>query len=366
MKNVWFIADSIVSPLGLSSEANYDAVRRNVSGIQYQEHSPYSAVPFYASLVETEEDAQFTRFESMAVRTISAAIKGLSLPAEETILILSTTKGNIELLASDRSHPRISLHASASHIAKYFGFGNVQVVSNACISGALALLVAQRSLAAGKYRHAIVVGAEVLSQFIISGFQSLHALSPEPCKPFDRDRTGITLGEAAACVVLSTEQRANDHSQVRITGGGLSNDANHISGPSRTGKELSVAIDHALKSIGIPAGEIDFISAHGTATVYNDEMEAKAFGHSGIEDKPLHSLKGYYGHTLGAAGVLETVIALHALRNDELIPSRGFSALGVSIPVNIVQQLEKRKLKRVLKTASGFGGCNAAIILEKV
>jgi 3-oxoacyl-[acyl-carrier-protein] synthase-1 len=366
MKNVWFVADSIVSPLGNSSEENYDAVRNNLTGIKYYAHSSWSDIPFYASGIDIAPSKVFTRFEAIAVKAVSKAIEGLSLPTDNTIFILSTTKGNVELLGSDPRHERVSLHAAARHIAKHFSFDNIQVVSNACISGALALLIAQRALSSGKYAHAVVVGAEVLSHFIISGFQSLHALSPEPCKPFDRDRSGITLGEAAACVVLSTEYATRGDRGLRITGGGLSNDANHISGPSRTGKELSVAIDHALKSIGMPAGEIDFISAHGTATLYNDEMEAKAFGHSGIQQKPLHSLKGYYGHTLGAAGVLETVIALHALKNDELIPSRGFSSLGVSVPVNVVRQLEKKKLRRVLKTASGFGGCNAAIILEKI
>lgn len=363
MNNVWIISDSIISPLGNTSEANYRALRDGHTAIKLYTDPSWSNVPFHAARIDQGSVKGLTRFESLATRAVQQAIKGVNLSFERTLFILSTTKGNIELLETDPQDPRLSLHRSAKQIAGQFGFKHVQVVSNACISGALALLVAQRSLSVSPaYDHAVVVGAEVLSHFVISGFQSLHALSPDPCRPFDQERTGITLGEAAACMVLSITESG----RVRITGGGLSNDANHISGPSRTGKELSIAIDHAMKSTGLPSGQIDFISAHGTATMYNDEMEAKAFAHSSIQHKPVHSLKGYYGHTLGAAGVLESVIASHALQHDELIPSKGFSTLGVTEPLNVIKQLEKRTLKRVLKTASGFGGCNAAIILEKV
>jgi 3-oxoacyl-[acyl-carrier-protein] synthase-1 len=111
--------------------------------------------------------------------------------------------------------------------------------------------------------------------------------------------------------------------------------------------------------------DIDFISAHGTATLYNDEMEAKAFSLLKMNDTPLNSLKGYFGHTLGAAGVVEVAMSAQSLLMDELVPSKGFENLGVSQPVNVTKGLEKRPLKTCLKTASGFGGCNAAIILQK-
>ncbi|RAW00144.1 beta-ketoacyl-[acyl-carrier-protein] synthase family protein [Pseudochryseolinea flava] len=363
MSDVWIISDSIISPLGNSSVENYDAVRKGQSGIKFHETSTLSKTPIHASLITTEANLPFTRFESIAVDAVANAIDGLVLPRDKTIFILSTTKGNIELIDSNPKHARIGLNESAKFIATHFGFTHTQVVSNACISGSLALLVAQRMLAAQQFDHAVVVAAEVLSKFIVSGFQSLHALSPDACRPFDHARTGISLGEAAAAVVLSTTKGKRN---LRLAGGGLSNDANHISGPSRTGKELSVAIDHALNSSKVSTTEIDFISAHGTATIFNDEMEAKAFSHSNIQHAPLHSLKGYFGHTLGAAGVVESIIAMHALEQNELIPSMGFESSGVSVPVNVVKKLERRTLNRVLKTASGFGGCNAAIILEKI
>jgi 3-oxoacyl-[acyl-carrier-protein] synthase-1 len=154
--------------------------------------------------------------------------------------------------------------------------------------------------------------------------------------------------------------------KIRILGSGLSNDANHISGPSRTGEELCSAINNALNESRMTPAEIDFISAHGTATIYNDEMEAKAFHLAGLGDVPLNSLKPYYGHTLGAAGVVETTIGIHSLLNNIMIPTPGYSKSGVSKPVNVPQRVESKTLKTFLKTASGFGGCNAAIVLQKV
>jgi 3-oxoacyl-[acyl-carrier-protein] synthase-1 len=201
---------------------------------------------------------------------------------------------------------------------------------------------------------------------VVSGFQSLQAFSPERCRPFDADRKGINLGECAAAVVLTSRpEELNIEPRLRISGGGLSNDANHISGPSRTGEELAFAINQAMEEAALTSADIGFISAHGTATLYNDEMEAKAFTLAGMQQIPLNSLKGYFGHTLGAAGVLETALSAQSLLQDELITSAGFQTLGVTHPVNVIRSLESRSLECCLKTASGFGGCNAAIILQK-
>jgi 3-oxoacyl-[acyl-carrier-protein] synthase-1 len=127
-----------------------------------------------------------------------------------------------------------------------------------------------------------------------------------------------------------------------------------------------MAIGKALKQSGLRNSDVDFISAHGTATVFNDEMEAKAIKFAGLEDVPVNSLKGNFGHTLGAAGVIESIISLHALINNELLPTYGFGEMGVSIPLRVSKEVTPKKLTSCLKTASGFGGCNAAMILQKL
>jgi 3-oxoacyl-[acyl-carrier-protein] synthase-1 len=198
---------------------------------------------------------------------------------------------------------------------------------------------------------------------VLSGFQSFQAISAQPCKPFDLNRDGINLGEGAATVILSSNQQKEGN--IQLAGGSVSNDANHISGPSKTGEELFDAINSALKSAGVDPEAIGFISAHGTATIYNDEMEAKAINLAGMQHIPVNSLKGYYGHTLGASGLIEAIIAAHSLKHNTIIPTRGFNELGVTQPLNVAKELQQTPLTACLKTASGFGGCNAAIVLRK-
>jgi 3-oxoacyl-[acyl-carrier-protein] synthase I len=368
MKKVWIVADSIVSPLGLTTEENYQKITKGISGLRVVQDNTLNLAPVYVGLVQNvTQDASVSKFETLCKNVIQQLITKVPLEVDRTLFILSTTKGNISFLEEGRAdHPRIHLHETADYLANSFGFKKHLVISNACISGVMALLVGKRMVESGQYDHAIVVGADVLSQFIISGFQSLQALSPEQCRPFDAQRKGINLGECAAGIVLSAQRDWNsEESNVWIAGGGLSNDANHISGPSRTGEELAFAIQQALEEAGINGKDIDFISAHGTATLYNDEMEAKAFNLMSLGETPLNSLKGYYGHTLGAAGILETIVSAQSLKNDELIPSAGFESVGVTQTVNVIKKKESRVLKTCLKTASGFGGCNAAIILKK-
>ena len=368
MKKVWIVADSIVSPLGLTTGENYENIKKGISGLRSVQNNNLNPGHVYVGLVENvRQDSSASKFEELSKNVIQQLIAKVAVDTDRTIFILSTTKGNISFLEEGRAdHPRIHLHETAAYLASTFGFKKHLVISNACISGVMALLVAKRLVESERYEHAIVVGADVLSQFIISGFQSLQALSPEQCRPFDAKRKGINLGECAAGVLLSSRADLNsEKSNVRIVGGGLSNDANHISGPSRTGEELGFAIQQALEEAGMTSKDIDFISAHGTATLYNDEMEAKAFNLMNLKETPLNSLKGYYGHTLGAAGIVETIISAHSLMEDELIPTAGFESAGVTQTVNVIKKRESRVLRTCLKTASGFGGCNAAIILQK-
>jgi 3-oxoacyl-[acyl-carrier-protein] synthase-1 len=368
MKKVWIVADSIISPLGLTTEENYAKLRQGISGLKQVNDDTLNPAPFFGGVIQNlDRDVTTSKFEAISQHVIQQLISKFPLEPDRTIFILSTTKGNINFLEEgNQDHPRIHLHATASYLADRFGFKKHLVISNACISGVMALLVGKRMIESGQYDFAVVIGADVLSRFVISGFQSLQALSPEMCRPFDAQRKGINLGECAAGVILSGEKSpATESINILIAGGGLSNDANHISGPSRTGEELGYAIRQALEEAGIDRNEIDFISAHGTATLYNDEMESKAFNLMHMQEIPLNSFKGYYGHTLGAAGVLETILSAQCLRRDELISSAGFEKIGVSQPVNVIREQEHRPLRTCLKTASGFGGCNAAIILQE-
>jgi len=374
MKHVWIASDNIISPLGFTAGENFQNVIAGKTGLSLLTDPRRTASPVYAGAIAESEpiSEQKTKFERLCIRSAKDALRPLTLDAssDRTIFILSTTKGNVELLdAGITDTRRLHLYNTAVNIAAQFGNRQQPVViSNACISGVMALLAGKRLLQTGRYDHAVVIGADMLTRFVLSGFQSLQAISPERCQPFDAKRKGVNLGEAAATIVLSVDPPSiGGEQRIKITGGGLSNDANHISGPSRTGEELASAIGNAVREAGIAKQAIDFISAHGTATRYNDEMEAKAFTIAELAHTPLNSLKGYFGHTLGAAGIVETIISKYALQENSLVPTAGFDELGVTTPISVIRTLEKRNaLSACLKTASGFGGCNAAMVLQKV
>jgi 3-oxoacyl-[acyl-carrier-protein] synthase I len=364
MKKVWLVADSIISPLGLTSADNFQQAIIGASGVK--QNTSFGPSPVCVSHLSTLNWANdFTRFEWLAIQALNELKRQVAVPSKRTLFILSTTKGNIEVLENENpEHPRIHLHAVANMLAKEVGIKKSIVVSNACTSGVVALLVAKRYIESGSIDHAVVLGADVLNKFVISGFQSLQAASHEPCKPFDINRSGINLGEAAAAALLTSKPEEFEmQNKFMILGGGISNDANHISGPSKTGEELAMAIKRALEEANLKPEEIDFISAHGTATLYNDEMEAKAFHLSKLSNTPLHSLKGNFGHTLGAAGVVETVMCAHGLKHQQMLPTLGFDKMGVSHPVTIFKRTASMPMRVALKTASGFGGCNGALVL---
>lgn len=372
MSDVFISGDYMISPLGFGSELNFEQIINGYSGVKkHQNH--FSENPFFAGIISDEnvwfegiENAKdYTRLEKLIILCIQNLIQENEISLTEKILVvLSTTKGNISLLENPNSSfpkERALLTSLTKQIEKYFKLKNkIQIVSNACISGSLAIEFGRRLLQNEDYKDAIIIGADEVSKFILSGFESFQAVSSSLCKPFDRDRDGINLGEAVAAVYLT---KSPNEKSIKILGCGTFNDANHISGPSRTGEGLFRSIDKAMQSSNV---EIDFISAHGTATIYNDEMEAIAFYRANLSEVPVNSLKAYFGHTLGASGLLETILGIHSLKNNILIPSLGFENPGTTYPVNIINSLDKKELKTFLKTASGFGGSNIATVFEKV
>ena len=373
MRNTYIIADNITAPLGSTTRENLDELKKGHSGIRLQ-HRPMAAAPFYASLfdeaVSWSARPALSRFENLALHSLQDALSktSIDLKNKKTLFILSSTKGNIGLLESSGGtafgDPVFALAASAARISEAAGFVTEPVVvSHACISGLLGLITGMRLIRSGVYDQVAVTGADLITEFVLSGFQSFQAISTQPCRPFDASRDGISLGEGAGTVILSA--RPDDRGNIRVSGGSVSNDANHISGPSRTGAELQQAIAQAMRQAGAGAGDIDFISAHGTATRYNDDMEANAVTLAGMQLLPVNSLKGYYGHTLGAAGVIETIVSMHSMEEGIIFATRGFREAGTTKPIHVVSEHLTGNFNSCLKTASGFGGCNAAIVLEK-
>lgn len=377
MKDVFVISENIITSLGFDTEENVNNIKNYKTGICKLEKSEFWTEPFFVSLINTErlnqefakisDGKEYTRFEKLCILSASKALKNTSIDvkSKETIFIISTTKGNIDLLknSQDFEEDRVYIDKAASFISSFFNNPNTPiVVSNACISGVLAINTAKRLISAGLYKNAVVVGGDIITEFVVSGFQSFKSLSFGPCKPFDASRDGLSMGEGASTIILSSETK----SKIRVLEGASANDANHISGPSKTGEGLYIAIKKSLKNSKVDATEIDYISAHGTATPYNDEMEAIAIGRAGLLDSFVNSYKGYFGHTLGAAGLAESVLAIYSLKNNFLFASLGFENKGVSEDLKVIEKHNEVKLNKILKIASGFGGCNASIIFDKI
>lgn len=376
MKKEIYITDyNCVTPLGFDVESNWKALLEGKSGVALHKIIE-NQEPFYTSMIDSEklekefqkhfDNSDFTRLEKMFLLSLKPLVERHPI-SDKTTFILSTTKGNISLLKNENTLPEgVYLSKLAQKLADFFGFKTKPiVVSNACVSGVMAIAVAKNMIQAGKYKDAFVVAGDEISEFVISGFNSFQAIGSEPCKPYDKNRNGINLGEAAASVYITSELNQNEKLKFKVLGDSAINDANHISGPSRTGDGLFASVQTAMKEAKVLSENIDFISAHGTATIYNDEMEAIAFNRMQLQNVPLNSMKGYYGHCLGASGLLESIISMESALKNTLIPSKNFEDTGTSQSLNIIKENQSAAIKYILKTASGFGGCNAAVILEK-
>ena len=403
--NTYLTAGTIISSLGFDTAENMDCIRRYRSGIARGDDPSLFVSPFMAARIDEERLRQavagqglesYTRMEQLFILSLLSTIRqsGIDPSSTDCGIILSTTKGNIDLL-SDIFHSRKSsfatpatplllppqkhcfhtrnssasetlLYTMANRISGYFHCVNEPIViSNACISGVSALVVASRLIESGKYTQVLVAGGDLLTRFVVTGFQSFKSVSPEMCRPYDQSRDGLSLGEACgALLVTSDRNHVVEERPVLLKGGAITNDANHISGPSRTGDGLYYAIRQALDEAGLEPGGISFVNAHGTATPYNDEMESKALHWAGLDQLPMNSMKSYWGHTLGASGVIETIACLEELRSGEVFGTLGYKVCGVPFPLNISDKHRIYALQSCVKTASGFGGCNAAVVLS--
>ena len=375
--SVYVISDNVVSPIGFSTETNFNALLQNQSALELHNKPNFSDTEFWAAILSNDlidkefikfnNNKAYTRFEKLCIISINDALgkSDIEADSERTLLILSTTKGNIDCLEADLH--RSKLWVSADNIGEYFGFKNKPLtISLACISGVAALITGYRMLLANEYDNVVICGADIFSRFVLTGFQSFQAISNKPCRPFDVDRNGISLGEAVGTIIVTKTKPSKSFYSIEILGGAITNDANHISGPSKEAIGLTDAINDALRISGLTSDEIDFVSAHGTGTIYNDNMEALALTKTGLNDKPINSFKGYFGHTLGAAGIIESIMTFKSMQESALIRSLGYENPGTPNQINVTRANSKNVIKYALKTSSGFAGGNAAIIFASV
>lgn len=339
---VEIVAQSVITPLGVDRDF-YDALWRAETSIRPDTRT---GGPSPASFFDTP------RTPNDLVREALTGVLGNHPKPDLTIL--ATTKGRTHEALAGNINPHEIYHI----IPTEFATPHDLVVSNACTSGALAVIEACEILNAHQADRVAVVACDVLTPFVTEGFGSLNALSAKPCTPFDRDRDGLNLGEAAAAIVL----RRSVGTGPRIVATGASNDATHISAPARDAKGLIRAVQRCLGTRA--PSYVGAICAHATGTVYNDAMEATAFHHLFDPPPPVFAIKGAIGHTLGAAGLIEVVVSSEALTRG-LPPTAGFQNAEDERPLNVTQTASGDPVANVLTTNSGFGGMNTSLLIAR-
>lgn len=372
------LADNIVSALGMTTQQNLDALLRGESALQHYDKTTLAVgADYVASLIPetttvemrrclqnepeykgftTEEMAQLSRFEVKVAYSVLNTLRQAHLNPqkdENVLLVLSTTKGEVE--------QGLHLGETAARIAQRLGFQTEPiVVSNACVSGLSALITADRLLRQHHYTAIVVCGTDDIGRFVVSGFQSLKAFSAERCRPFDIDRMGLNLGEAVATLVLSA---SSDKPTWHFADGRVKNDAYHVSAPSRGADGALLCIEPLL--VEFDRQQLAVVNLHGTATVFNDQMESVAIEKAGLSDTPQNGLKGALGHTLGAAGLVESILTLHTTEQGIILPTWGYAEQGTSGRMNLSQKVRHAQKRAFLKTLAGFGGVNAAAVFQQ-
>ena len=355
-----------LTPLGDAASTWRELLAGKVAFAPAGKNRPYVAA--HCEIPARDESLFMRRCLALALEATRGLKLDQSVDASRRALVFASTKGELdqwELQRAMRVSPLdcgVLLSELVREIASRLGIGGrVLAVSTACCSGAQAIIEAAEMLEDGDCDEALVIGADSLSLFIEHGFGALQAISKTGARPFDAARDGLTLGEAGAAVVL----RRGSDSGARLIGWGGSNDANHISGPSRDGSGLALAIERSLA--GLDKSRVTAICAHGTATRFNDAMEAHAFKSVfGENIPPVFSIKGNLGHTLGAAGVLELIVSAQCALQSQAPPTAGFERQSQDEPKLDVVHMKPRTIKRgyVLSTNSGFGGMNTALVVE--
>lgn len=296
---------------------------------------------------------------------IHQCLQGIGPLPEDTFVIWAGSKSSAEMIENEAADLPIPQCCSPEDcrraVAEYFGLSGAGMeVNAACASSAVATALGMQFIADGKYDHVLVVAADVIGKFVYYGFAAIKAMTDEICHPFDVERRGLSLGDGAAALFLSAERE----SDIRVSGYGISNDANHITGPSRDGSGLAQAMRGAIEMAGLQPEQIEAFCAHATGTKYNDSMELLA-ERSVFTKKPIKvfGIKGAIGHTLGASGAIEIALCAKCLESG-MLPAT--IACNVPEAEEVLLRNTPFPGNNIITSNSGFGGVNAVILLEKL
>lgn len=371
MNRVLIVDAELVTPYGLGTEACWQGLLGGESALA--ETDRFDTAAFNSKWAGIVPGLSYHEGRSLVFQMLERVLGNHSIPADAKLL-LATLNGEMDCVEETVLHGRREPHAccmtkllrSAQALCGVEDEGTV--VSSACASSTVAFGLAASAIRNGEYDCAVVVSCDGVTEFLYSGFSALMALDSNAACPFDAKHDGLTIGEAAGYVVLMSEARAQREGRTsagELMGWGMSNDANHMTGPLRDGSGLARSIEIALKVAGIGEGQVDFIAAHGTGTVYNDEMEMAAFHQIFSAPRPTYSVKGGIGHTMGAAGLVEVVLALKTFETGLVPPTVALQTPAEEADGWVRGDSVGISANHVLSTNAGFGGVNASLVLKK-
>ena len=374
MNTVHIIDCGCVTCLGDSLETLWQSLLGNTCGFKpVRRFNTDNYVNNLAGCITELDDIPYgKRFGAILEKVCQ---KGIQITAD-AVLLTATTKDNIELHEryirdSSKEPAKFPVCSMIDYLAKTLGIGNPALnINAACASASSAILWGAEMITNEETDMVVVFGADIVSEFVFSGFSALKVMSPDNGRPFDVNRNGLILGEAAGYVVLMSEAKILKEKRTslgKIKGWGTSSDAHHITAPDRDGGGLQRAIHSALTKAAIDADEVAAINGHGTGTVHNDAMEITAFRKVFGDVMPLvFSIKGAIGHSLGPCGLIEVLVGLRCLQEQIIPPVTGLQYPEPDIEACVTMEKTSMNGNYLLTTNSGFGNINTALILEKV
>ena len=363
----------LVSPYGWGVDTCWEGLLSGRSAIRSFARLPQRSFPVAKAAFVADLDPD--RDETMVMQMLKPLVERsqCAIPSD-ALLILATTNGEIDILERSLIEGAPSAEESCPDrllrkVAASCGLSEPgMVLSAACASSSAAVARGATLIAGGERDCVLVVACDSVSEFLAAGFSSLKLIDPDAARPFDRNRAGLSLGEAAAFILLMSEERARREDRsvlAEVAGWGTSGDASHLTAPAMDGRGLALALRKALASASVSAEAVGSISAHGTGTFYNDSVEMRAFksvfGERGVA---TYSLKGGIGHTMGSAGLVDIIVAIMTLQEQLLPPTVNLREVDDDALGWVSPEPRAWRGQTTVSTNSGFGGVNCAVVVK--
>ena len=370
MQDVYVVKHSIATSLGNSVEATWQRLLKGHSALDAIQH--FNADRLTSRKACCIPDLLPAAEENRVCALTRRVLDQITPVPSGTCVVWAGIKGNAEYIEADQNMqmPYLPEHYH-QWVAEMLGIGPLGFdINAACASSTVGMAIGAQKIAQGEYGSVLICAADVVTRFAFTGFSVLKALTPGMCRPFDKARDGMCIGDGAVAILLADAETARKHKLDRLahlSGWGISNDANHITGPARDGAGLVMAIETALGMAGLSPDDTQAFCAHGTGTIFNDSMELAAIeAVFGDRRFPVFSIKGAVGHTLGAAGGIDAVICAYALARKLIPPTVGLQTPESKAAGRVSNQAQVFDGRNILTSNSGFGGVNAALVLHAV